>query len=259
MSTAAERQGSWWSTDPTGWATKAEPRLQPLYATVLTRLPLLPGAVLDAGCGAGAFAALAAQRGHRITGVDAAPELIRLARTRLPNSDFHVGDLEALPFTEGAFATATAINSLLYASRPQRALAELARVTAPGGTVLVTTGTGAASASCAAGIEPLLPPEAHASSRSSFDLDDEHKTRRAFLAAGLRIERNERLTYTVTFADCPAAIAAQLPAGPVQAAVAHSGLTAVTDALGRFFATCTTPDGHVHLPTTYIMVHATVA
>jgi SAM-dependent methyltransferase len=258
IAAAAARQGAWWSADATGWAAHAEPRLRPLYDAVLADLPATSSTVLDAGCGAGAFAALAVERGHRVAGVDAAPELIRLARTRLPGADLRVGDLEALPFADQSFACTTAINSVPYASRPRRALAELARVTARGGRVLVTTGTGAASAACAAGIEPLLPADAHASSRTTFGLDDEHATRLAFHSAGLEIEHHRRIAYTVTFADRTQAIAAQLPAGPVQAAIAHSGEAAVIDALANFFAGCTGPDGHVHLDAAYHAVHATV-
>ena len=255
MTTAAERQGAWWSTDPTGWATRAEPRLRPLYDAVLDRLPA-PTGVLDAGCGAGAFAALAAQRGHRVSGLDAAPGLIDVARSTQPSADFRVGDLEALPFPTAAFDAVVAINSVLYAEHPQRALTELARVAAPGGQVILTTGTGAGSAACAAGIDPLLPADAHASSRTSFGLDNRDHARATLAAAGLQLVRHDRLDYNVTFTSRAQAIAAQLPAGPVQAAIAHAGRGAVTDALERYFRPLTDLRGTVTMPAAYTLVVA---
>jgi magnesium-protoporphyrin O-methyltransferase len=55
--------------------------------------------LLDAGCGTGAFAVEAAQRGAEVVAVDIAPNLIALANERLPKSlgagriDFRVGDM----------------------------------------------------------------------------------------------------------------------------------------------------------------------
>lgn len=256
MTAAAEPQGTWWSADPTGWANCAEPRLRPLYDAVLDRLPAATS-VLDAGCGAGAFAALAAEHGHHISGLDAASGLIDLARSTQPSADFRTGDLQALPFSTDAFGATVAINSILYAERPQRALEELARVTAPGGRVIVTMGTGTASAACAAGIDPLLPPDAHASSRTSFSLHDRHHARATLAAAGLKLIRHDQVSYNITFADAEQAVAAQLPAGPVQAAIAHAGRPAVTDALKRYFRPLTNPRGTITMPAAYTVAVAT--
>ena len=67
-------QGELWSADPDGWARGAESRLVALYEAVLELLAPLAGTrLLDAGCGAGLFASLAAERGAEVHGLDAAP------------------------------------------------------------------------------------------------------------------------------------------------------------------------------------------
>src|SRR3954462_12493687 len=54
-----------------------------IFPGVLRMLALRPGEkVLDIACGQGAFCRLLAEKGAKVTGVDAALELIRLARER---------------------------------------------------------------------------------------------------------------------------------------------------------------------------------
>jgi ubiquinone/menaquinone biosynthesis C-methylase UbiE len=121
---SATVQGELWSSDPRGWAEVAEGRIRPLYEQVIERLHLRPGTrLLDAGCGSGLFAELAAQGGADVTGLDAAPGLIEYARHRRPTADYVVGDLQRMPFDDGAFDVVTAFNSVLYAADPRRALA----------------------------------------------------------------------------------------------------------------------------------------
>src|SRR5690348_3111290 len=144
---SAPVQGELWSNDPQGWAETAEGRIRPLYERVLERLDLTPGTrLLDAGCGAGLFAALAAQRGADVVGLDAAPGLIEYARHRRPAARYVVDDLEHMPFGDGAFDVITGFNSVLYAADPRRALAEIARVSAPSSRLVVTVGAGAEQA-----------------------------------------------------------------------------------------------------------------
>ncbi|WP_205617627.1 class I SAM-dependent methyltransferase [Pelomicrobium methylotrophicum] len=111
---------------------------RPLWEAMLTAAEVTEGTrLLDAGCGAGGASLLAAARGARVAGLDASPALIAIARRRLPGGDFQVGDLEALPYGEGCFDVSFAANSLMFAASPAAALGELARVTAPGGRVVI--------------------------------------------------------------------------------------------------------------------------
>jgi ubiquinone/menaquinone biosynthesis C-methylase UbiE len=93
---------------------------------------------LDVGTGAGALAFALAPLVREVVGVDPVPELLELARARaLPNTDFVEGDGEALRFSNAEFDLSGTHRTLHHVARPERILAELARVTRPGGQVLV--------------------------------------------------------------------------------------------------------------------------
>jgi SAM-dependent methyltransferase len=94
--------------------------------------------VLDVGTGAGALALALAPFVREVVGVDPVPELLELARERaVPNSEFVEGDGTALPFRDGDFDLAGTHRTLHHVGRPALVVAELARVTRPGGRVLV--------------------------------------------------------------------------------------------------------------------------
>lgn len=93
---------------------------------------------LDVGTGAGALALALAPLVAEVTGVDVEPELLARARQRAPaNATFEVADATALPFPDASFDLAGSVRTLHHIHRPELALAELARVTRPGGRVLV--------------------------------------------------------------------------------------------------------------------------
>src|SRR4051812_15849220 len=93
---------------------------------------------LDVGTGAGALAFALAPLVREIVGLDPVPELLELARARaLPNTEFVEGDGTALPFPDSAFDLAGTHRTLHHVAQPERIVAELARVTPPGGRVLV--------------------------------------------------------------------------------------------------------------------------
>jgi SAM-dependent methyltransferase len=93
--------------------------------------------VLDIGCGAGAFLRLVADRGALPFGLDASEALIELARDRVPQADLRVGEMESLPYGDGAFDLVTGFNSFFFASDMTAALREAKRVAKPGATVLI--------------------------------------------------------------------------------------------------------------------------
>jgi SAM-dependent methyltransferase len=245
--TYATVQGKLWSTDPRGWAQAAEGRIRPLYEHVLEGLHLRPGMrLLDAGCGSGLFAELAAQGGADVVGLDVATGLVEYARRRRPVAAYVVEDLEHMPFDDGAFDVVTAFNSVLYAANPRRALAEIARVTAPSGQAVVTVGAGPEQAESAALINALAPHD-EVPDRSVLDLVNAYAARRALLDAGFASVAVADIAFDVDFDSEDDAIAAQLPAGPVAAAVRHSGRVAVEVALRSFFAPRTRNDRTVHM------------
>jgi ubiquinone/menaquinone biosynthesis C-methylase UbiE len=95
---------------------------------------------LDAGTGAGALAFALAPLVREVVGVDVVPELLEQARQRAaahPNVTFVEGDITRLDLEDVSFDLAGTLRTLHHVARPELAVAELARVTRPGGTVLI--------------------------------------------------------------------------------------------------------------------------
>jgi ubiquinone/menaquinone biosynthesis C-methylase UbiE len=90
--------------------------------------------VLDVGCGTGSLAVvLAEQYACKVWGVDASPEMLDVARAKVPAGvGLKLGRAEELPFKDGWFERAVATLAVHLWDRP-RAFAELHRVLAPGG------------------------------------------------------------------------------------------------------------------------------
>ncbi|HEX3235722.1 MAG TPA: methyltransferase domain-containing protein [Gemmatimonadales bacterium] len=112
----------------------------------ITRLALRPGeSVLDVACGTGNLAIPAARAGARVSGIDIAPNLIAEARLEARTAGqaitFEVGDAEALPYVDDQFDTTVTMFGAMFAYRPERAAAELLRVTRPGGRVAMANWT----------------------------------------------------------------------------------------------------------------------
>ena len=109
---------------------------------MLRHLGLSPGsAVLEGGCGTGvALADLLEIVGPmgRVAGVDPTESFITTARVRATEAGatqarYEVGDIRTLPFADGTFDAAFCDKVLIHAGPAAVALAELARVTRPGG------------------------------------------------------------------------------------------------------------------------------
>lgn len=97
--------------------------------------------VLDAGCGDGAFAAALAARGAWVVGVDRDPDMIVAAQDASASSSvpFRIvgADAASAPFREASFNVVFASTLLCLADKREAILAELARVTATDGVVVI--------------------------------------------------------------------------------------------------------------------------
>lgn len=108
------------------------------------RLDPQPGErILDLSTGTGWTSRLVARRGAIVTGVDIASALLDAARAKakvemLP-IDYQLGDAESLPFDDGQFDAVISTFGIMFASRPEAAASELARVCRRGGRVALTT------------------------------------------------------------------------------------------------------------------------
>jgi hypothetical protein len=87
-----------WGAQPQEWTTYQETAVRPLYEAVFDQLGLSAGTrLLDVGCGAGLAVQLAASRGARVWALDASAALLEIARSRVPEGEFRLGDMAALP------------------------------------------------------------------------------------------------------------------------------------------------------------------
>jgi SAM-dependent methyltransferase len=98
-----------------------------------------PGSLFfDVGTGTGTAAAAAIAHGAKVTAVDADPGMVATAAALVAEAEFHVAALPTLPFGDRQFDLVLANFVLNHVGRPRAALAELRRVTVPGGCVAIT-------------------------------------------------------------------------------------------------------------------------
>lgn len=96
--------------------------------------------VVDVGSGAGALALALAPHVGEVVGLDASPERLAEARRRaeqVSNATFVEGDGRDLPFESASFDLAATLRTLHHVGRPELVVAQLARVTRPGGRILI--------------------------------------------------------------------------------------------------------------------------
>ncbi len=109
---------------------------EPVMHEILDALP--PGTALDAACGTGRYAAYLAARGHTIIGVDGSPEMLELARARIPQGDFRVGDLRDLPLPDASVDVVVTGLALAHVPELGPVMAEFARVLRAGGDLVIS-------------------------------------------------------------------------------------------------------------------------
>jgi 2-polyprenyl-6-hydroxyphenyl methylase/3-demethylubiquinone-9 3-methyltransferase len=130
----------WW--DPAGPAAILHAINRPRVDFYLRQLGDLRGrVVLDAGCGGGLVARELAAAGATVVGLDRSLGSLGVARRAVKVGAFRPtqGRLERLPFADGAFDAVVAADVLEHVPDLPAAVAELARVLAPGGRLVFDT------------------------------------------------------------------------------------------------------------------------
>ncbi|MDP4500421.1 class I SAM-dependent DNA methyltransferase [Nonomuraea turcica] len=125
------------------WADQYDSEVNPLIVAeeprvqhILSTLP--PGRALDAACGTGRHAAFLAGLGHEVVGVDSSAEMLALAKAKTPDGTFHQADLRAMPVEPASFDLVVCALALTHQPALGPALSEFARVTRPGGHIVLS-------------------------------------------------------------------------------------------------------------------------
>lgn len=100
--------------------------------------PLGQAEALDVACGAGIVAVALAAQVRYVTGMDITPAVLERAEARareagVDNVRFEVGDATRLPYRDASFDLVTCTSAFHHLDRPERVMAEVARVLRPGG------------------------------------------------------------------------------------------------------------------------------
>jgi glycosyltransferase involved in cell wall biosynthesis/SAM-dependent methyltransferase len=115
----------------------------PWHQMAIPHLPPLDGlSVLEIGCGRGGFSRYLAERGAHVVAADFSPAAVEITRDVLepyPNARAVVADIENIDQPEGTFDLVLSLDTIEHVPHPGRAVAELVRVTRPGGRIVVTT------------------------------------------------------------------------------------------------------------------------
>ncbi|GLY78088.1 class I SAM-dependent methyltransferase [Actinoallomurus iriomotensis] len=182
-----------------------EEQLRPLYIASLGALDPGPGTrLLHVGCGNGTALELAARSGAEVAGLDASVDLLKVARERLPDADLRVADAAELPYDRGCFDQVMAFDAIQYTEPPAVAVAELARVTRPGGSVVIGlwhNWSGREASAFINAVRGLVP----AGSPGSQPVRDLYHLREVMVEAGLDVYAYAEVTRRYDFPSLDAA------------------------------------------------------
>ncbi|MFD5401255.1 class I SAM-dependent methyltransferase [Streptomyces griseorubiginosus] len=123
-------------------------------------LPERAADVLDLGCGTGSLSLLAAEQGHRVTGVDLSPAMVERARAKLAGRDavFLVGDAAQPPVGEQRFDVVLVRHVLWALPDPGRVLRRWWGLLRPGGRLVLVEGVWGAFGISAEVVSGLAEP-----------------------------------------------------------------------------------------------------
>ncbi|MGH3898987.1 MAG: class I SAM-dependent methyltransferase [Pseudonocardiaceae bacterium] len=214
-----------------------------------------PGAgdrVLDVAAGTGNVAVRAAARGAQVTACDLAPRMVALGRERTgPGVTWIEADVEDLPLPDATVDVALSAFGVVFAPRPEVALAQLRRVLVPGGRLGLTAWT---VDGCIAGrariVREFVPPNPASPDTLSWGDAEVLEHRLATWFTDVRIERRSLPWHFDSGAAMTAFLAAHAPAHVAAKRAAGDRADEMVAAIERHAA----PDGGpVRLEAEYLL------
>jgi len=228
---AQDKRGSGGARD---WASFQESHFRPFYDMVHERLAIGNGTrLLDVGCGPGGAALLAAGRGAHVAGLDVSTPAVDVARERVPEGDFRVGDMANLPWSNNSFDVVTGFNSFQFAANRVAALAEARRVLATGGKlgiVIWAPPQESQQPKVMAAISALVPPQP-ADAPGPFALSGPGVLESVLESAGLQLVDRGEVPIVVEYPDAETACSAMMAGSAGVRAVQLHGEQHVQEAI----------------------------
>jgi SAM-dependent methyltransferase len=244
---SAGRHGPLWGARARDWAENEEGEV-PTFQAGLDRLDIGAGdEVLEVGCGTGVFLGLAADRGASVHGIDAAENLVELARERVPEADVRVGDMQFLPHADDAFDAVCGFNSFFFAEDMVAALREAGRVAKPGAAVLIQVWGPPEKCDLSAVREAAVPLLEGGSPGPPPPLYEPGVLEEIAAKAGLEPREAFDVEYDIEHPDRETMLRRTLAPGVVVAAIKHSGEEAVAAAISEALEPYRLSDGSYRL------------
>lgn len=241
-------QGKLWGQRPKDWSEIQEQTGKAGYDFVLNFLSVTqPTKLLDVGCGSGYFCKLAVDKKIDVTGLDATPELIDEAKKRVPSANFHVGEMEELPFEEKSFDVVCGFNSFQYAADIKNALLEAKRVLKDGGKIAAMIWGNKEDCEAATylkAVGSLLPPPPPGAG-GPFALSENQLLEKILEEIGFKIISNTDISSIWDYPDTDTALKGLLSAGPAAKAIENSGFEKVYETILKSVEPYIQSNGHV--------------
>ncbi len=208
--------GEAWGRRANDWACLYEHYSLDVLLAVFQRLGVGQNLeLLDIACGAGLGARVADASGARVAGIDAAAELIAVARERTPSADLRVGSMFELPWADASFDAVVSINGIWGGC--EAALDEAFRVLRPGGTVGISfwgAGPPLDLRACFKVFALHAPDEHVASMRQLNDISAPGVAETMLAGAGFDVGEHGRRTSVTEWPDADLAWRALSSVGP---------------------------------------------
>ena len=254
---SGERQSDLWTERAHDWADVMEGWSGwgiPVYRHVLERVIVGRGtSLLDVGCGAGRFSRIAADRGATVSGLDATASFVEIARERIPDGDFRVGDMEDLPWADDSFDVVTGFNSFFIAADMVNALREARRVARPGASVAMTVfgrPERCQSTAVFSSLRELMPPKAKGAAEEAEEgpgLHEEGTLETRATDAGLSPTQAGYLEFAEEYPNLETMLRGYLAAPPFVSAAHAAGEQAVRESLTAALRPLETSSGRYRL------------
>ncbi|MED7953598.1 MULTISPECIES: methyltransferase domain-containing protein [unclassified Streptomyces] len=228
------------------WAEIQERMLVPLYEAVHDRLEVGPAtSVLGLGCRSGLALLLAAGRGAQVAGLEPESELRELARGR--RLRVGSGPRTAVAVARSAYSLVTVFEGLPGSADPYRTVAEAARLTLPGGHVVLASWGPRERCGSAAVLDVARRMARRSTARDPFELSPPGALEDLLAGTGLRPAGGGRVGCPFAYPDLDSAVRGLLSTGLYDAAAEFSGLPLVAKELEEALHPYLRPDGTVRM------------